>query len=135
MTLGSRFKIRKVLQKEAFQIISETNYTGFGDFRDVYSSYELLLVVTTDKGEPFIELGNSSDVSRTYDVPLVKSFLLEKNCLLEQLPIEMELHFVLTNIEKIRELFSIEHISNTHIKLDRLKIERSRILFPSWDPE
>jgi len=134
MSSKIRSNIQSLLLEKSFQKQAETTFQSFGDFKDVFISGNLLLIVTTDKGVPYIELGSTAHESGTFDIPLVKTLLSNPNSLLDEEPVLAELRFVFDNIEAIKAAFSPEEFDITSRDLEHLRSKRSTMLFPEWDP-
>jgi len=109
------------------QRISES----FGDYFLIMHSSHLRLRVSSEKLFESVEISSLSDRNNWFDLGLVKSFLFQESKLSQPFLIENALVFFENYYSEIASLFDDEGYSVTRSKLDALRNERAKQMFPN----
>lgn len=113
-------------------IESEYSAKFFGNFYFVFSSSVFYVRAGIDRSIEFVEISSLEDEFTYFDLGLIRSFISGENELAEAQSIDILLQFIDSSLDDIKRIFSVERYDETKIKLEALRNERAKLMFPEW---
>jgi hypothetical protein len=132
----SNKEIYNFLESKGFHLVKSENNKSFGDSFNVFTNDIFAIRFIKDRSITTIEvqsvLENNTNES-WYDLALVKNLLHNETLLNQAITIEQYITFLKNNIDNIKTLFNRDNYSLTKNKIESLKNERAKQMFPQWN--
>jgi hypothetical protein len=124
--------LQEFLLHKGFAVTADESYSAFGDHFLEMCSDQLCIKVIRDKSVEHIEIGRSDHRDISYDMDILRSYILGEDWLTSPRDIRAETEFVTEYFDSISDCFSnIKYLDN-QVSLEKLKIERGKRMFPRW---
>ena len=119
---------REFFLTNGFNLIANNTSEYFGDYYDIYKKGNTYFRIIKDKSAISIDISNNNE--SWYDLALVKALLYNENNLIHVTTIEEYWDLLRKKMVDVVNLFDSKNYPTTKERLDKLKNERVKQMFP-----
>lgn len=120
------------LTAKGFKLKEEKSSEYFGDYYELYTSLDVEFIFNSSKSNETVDVRKSKEKKniKGYDLALVKALLFNESELDKPITIEEYCELIQTKLDSIIDLFRKNKYQKTKNKLDDLRNQRMKQMFP-----